>query len=342
MPEEQGSTSAAQPTTERGEAPVLPAHWRRGAVAVGLLAVLGYLVVVALLDREALLSALARITPATLILILLLSLLNYVLRFVRWQHFLSRAGHRVPLWRHVLIYQGGFVMALSPGRVGQAVRSVYLQWFRVPLRTSFAALFGELFFDLLGVMLLALLLFATEPEYLPYVLSGLALMVAAAAILLMPRLYDWLLQLLFRLPLLAARTAFQEWVQRFSHDCRAVLGTPWALVWLLLTLVAWAAEGYGVVLLTQDLGYGLPVLQVVGVYSMALLVGAAAFLLPAGLGGMEAAMAALLVVLGLTLADAIVVTLLCRLATLWFAILLGAMALTVLEILDHPGGERRA
>jgi uncharacterized membrane protein YbhN (UPF0104 family) len=67
-----------------------------------------------------------------------------------------------------------------------------------------------------------------------------------------------------------------------------------------------------------------------GIYALAVLAGSAAFFLPAGLGGMELVMTTLLVAQGAPLPVAVVATLLCRIATLWFAVLIGmAAALTV-------------
>jgi uncharacterized protein (TIRG00374 family) len=57
-----------------------------------------------------------------------------------------------------------------------------------------------------------------------------------------------------------------------------------------------------------------------------MLVGAISFL-PGGLGGTEATMIALLVAHGLPLPESVAATLVVRLATLWFAIVLGLAAL---------------
>jgi uncharacterized protein (TIRG00374 family) len=83
-------------------------------------------------------------------------------------------------------------------------------------------------------------------------------------------------------------------------------------------------------LICQALHSHLPVLSALGIYALAVLAGSAAFFLPAGLGGMELVMTTLLVAQGAPLRVAVVATLLCRIATLWFAVLIGmAAALTV-------------
>lgn len=61
------------------------------------------------------------------------------------------------------------------------------------------------------------------------------------------------------------------------------------------------------------------------IYGLAISIGALSFL-PGGLGGTEATMIFLLGVTGASVADAGAATILLRLATLWFAVLIGIVA----------------
>ena len=56
--------------------------------------------------------------------ILGLSLLNYALRFVRWQWYLSRLGHAIPAPQRALIYLAGFALTTTPGKAGEAGRGI--------------------------------------------------------------------------------------------------------------------------------------------------------------------------------------------------------------------------
>jgi uncharacterized protein (TIRG00374 family) len=68
----------------------------------------------------------------------------------------------------------------------------------------------------------------------------------------------------------------------------------------------------------------------IGIYAIAVLAGAVS-LLPGGLGSTETVMVALLAAQGFALTEAIVVTLVCRLVTLWLAIGFGWIALGALR-----------
>ncbi len=105
---------------------------------------------------------------------------------------------------------------------------------------------------------------------------------------------------------------------------------------LAIAIVSWGAEGAGVWVLASAFPASPDLVFSIGVYGLAILAGAAAVFLPAGLGGTEAAMTGLLLAAGLSLPEAVAVTLICRLATLWFAVGLGAVALLWLE---YRGGD---
>jgi uncharacterized protein (TIRG00374 family) len=73
------------------------------------------------------------------------------------------------------------------------------------------------------------------------------------------------------------------------------------------------------------------------IYAFAMLAGAVSFL-PGGLGGAEAAMLAILEIVGVGHATAVAATLLLRLTTLWFAVGLGIVAVSTLDAAPRHAG----
>ena len=126
------------------------------------------------------------------------------------------------------------------------------------------------------------------------------------------------------------KTALQS-VFRTLAAARILL-SPWlALSALLLGLVAWGSEGVGlhvIGVLVPD--RELSAATALGIYSVAIVVGAISFL-PGGLGSTEAVMAALLLRQGYALPEAMLLTLTCRVLTLWLAVMLGWIAMGLLR-----------
>ena len=272
-------------------------------------------------------------------LALALALLNYGLRFVRWQLYLARLGHPGP-WRPSLrIYLAGFALTTTPGKVGEALRGVLLQRWGVPYPHSFAAFFSERLSDLVAIVLLALLGLSTHASARPLVISGLVLSLLGLAVLANGR---WTQALLDRVHETGSRarrglrhllTVLVE-----ARHCHA----PGVLAQAsLLALVAWSAEAWAFHLILHRMGADTPLVFAVFVYAVSMLAGALSFT-PGGLGSAEAVMVGLLVWQGVDASDAVAATLVIRLATLWFAVGLGAGALGSAQLPRLPPASKAA
>jgi uncharacterized protein (TIRG00374 family) len=95
---------------------------------------------------------------------------------------------------------------------------------------------------------------------------------------------------------------------------------------LVLSVLAWAAEGVGLYYLVYFLGYEIDLLTCLFIFGFSMLIGAITFL-PGGLGGTEVTMVKLLALQNVSSSSAVAITLLLRLATLWFSVALGLIAL---------------
>lgn len=303
-----------------------PQHRRALTLSMGLAALL-YLGVVLFADREAVLAAWWRISGPVLAAIFALSLLNYLLRFWRWQRYIAAFGHVLPWWRHFLYYLAGFTLTVTPGKAGEAVRSLYLHQYGVSYAQSLATLFVERLLDVLAMSLLALLILLARPDY--------AWLVILAWLLTAP--LGWLITRAWlpdRLRVLGQGHRYGHHLDRLARllDSATVLLRPGSFLFgMSLGILSWGLEGLSLYLIADNLGIGISLATGIGIYAIAVLAGALSFL-PGGLGGTEAVMGVLLIASGADSATAVAITLLCRIATLWFAVALGGVAVGVLGI----------
>jgi len=294
------------------------------------LAALLYLGFVLFADREAVFAALRRVGLPTLIAIFALSLVNYLLRFWRWQRYIAAFGHVLPWWRHFLYYLAGFTLTVTPGKAGEAVRSLYLHQYGVTYAQSLAALFVERLLDVLAMSLLALLILLARPDYAWLVAIAWGVTLGLGWLVTRP----WLPEQL------RVWGRGHRYGQQFGQlarllDSAAVLLRPGYLLFgLSLGVLSWGLEGLSLYLIAQEVGVGVSLEMGIGIYAIAVLAGALSFL-PGGLGSTEAVMGVLLVAFGADSASAVAITLLCRIATLWFAVALGGVAVGVLGVGDR-------
>lgn len=292
-----------------------------GAIAV-------YSVAGASLGGTDFLRALSGITGTQFLALLGLSLVNYAFRLLRWSWYLRRLGHRVPFARDCLYYLAGFALTVSPAKAGEAIRGVYLKKHGVPYSDTFAALVAERLLDVLAVAVLGALILPLFGQY--RWLVGVAAAVAiAVTVMVTRRATPKVLEA--AAPRFGRRMGrLLEHASRLLRSSAALLRPGLLLPGLAIGLAAWAAEGYGLYLLLGWLGLVVSLESGMGVYALSMLAGALSFM-PGGLGGAEAALTLLVVAIGGSNAVAFAATVICRAATLWFAVAIGIVALVALE-----------
>jgi uncharacterized protein (TIRG00374 family) len=115
-------------------------------------------------------------------LVLLLTLFNYLLRFFKWHFYLSLVGIKnYPLLNSARLFLAGFPLAVTPGKVGEALKGVWLQKETgLPVSTGISVVVAERISDGLGLLLLSTLGVIAYPRYWPafvFVLGGLIILI---------------------------------------------------------------------------------------------------------------------------------------------------------------------
>ena len=304
--------------------------WRYRALIWSIaLASLGYLVFALLGGWREVVQAVIQVGFWGVGIALGLSLVNYGLRFLRWQLYLKRMGHTVP-WRPSLnIYLAGFALTTTPGKAGEALRSVLLIPRGVPYRHGLAAFISERLSDLTAIIVMTLIGLSSYPKATSLVVIG----AIAVVILFIMMSSERFLKLLNERPGNNFFAMYLRHVGEIGWQCRRC-NTPSALLpATLLSLTAWAAEAWAFHLILEWTGIEVSTTADAFIYSVSLLAGSLVFM-PGGLGGAEAVMVGLLVWSGAGKPEAVAATVLCRLATLWFAVIIGVISLSIHK--DQP------
>ena len=137
----------------KAETRVVP-HGRKLVLSI-VLAIAGYGGWVLANEATAVIASATRVGGIGLVVICALSLVNYSLRFVRWRWYLHTMGHRIPVGRDLQIYLSGFALTTTPGKAGEAIRSLFLKEHKVPYTASLAALATERLADVISVAIIA-------------------------------------------------------------------------------------------------------------------------------------------------------------------------------------------
>jgi uncharacterized protein (TIRG00374 family) len=296
--------------------------WKSTSIAIWtvLSAVIVFILLSLISDLETLKTALEGFPLAYLVPIGLLSLGNYALRYVKWHWYLKLLGHRISRFPNLLVFLSGFALTVTPGKVGEFVKAyIVKERFNVPYTASTAVVLMERFTDVAAIVLLSCLgLFLRFLHWSFAVLAVLALF--AFLMLLRNRSFvGWVI----------AQTARFKLLKRLSGPLKTFYEEGWILLdlgvffsSLLLSLVAWFLEGLGYALVAWGLGSTISLMEGVFIYSVALLGGALTLFL-GGLGATEGGMVGLGIIFGMTRSTAAASTIIIRVMTLWFAVLIG-------------------
>lgn len=300
-------------------------------VLVGTL--LGALVFAALMlyaDVRALSQSLGAFDWRIFALALALASGNYVLRYARWQYYLGRIDVRVPHRESALVFLAGFVMSVTPGKLGEVFKSLLLYESRgVSIARTAPVVFAERLTDLVALVILTALGSLSFAQGVPIAIGGGAIVGVILLASAWRPFGELCLAIGGKTPVvkrLAPRL-------REAYESLHVMTRPRPLA--LATGVAtlsWGLECVALWMLLRALpGGGLEWDASMFAYSASTIAGALA-MMPGGLGVTEAGMTGLIETLSSGAVDsaaATAATMLTRLATLWWAVVVGAVALVI-------------
>ncbi len=283
------------------------------------------------------------------IFIVCCSFSSYLLRFLRWQYYLqcldSGLRQRLPALLHFNYYLAGFALTTTPAKVGETIRSFYLKSHAVRFTHSLASFFCERFQDLIIVTLLASLALLNFADYHYFVFITALLLFTLLMVLRSPKMPHWLRYLAKHLNIPSLQKMLEHLACLFE-SARALLRLPRLSIGMLLGLLAWSVQGFAFYFILSTLDVPLPLSLALSIYAISLLAGALSFI-PGGIGATEAVMYLLLTQAGLDHSSALVIPIISRVSTLWFAVLLGLLAALRLslrrnKLSQHTEPERQA
>lgn len=290
---------------------------------IALIVLLGVVVYAYLInlspDSNDLKEKISTFTLADLSLPIALSLLSYLLRFIRWRLILKQLGYRLPIKNDLIYYLSGFALTMTPGKSGETIRSAFLLQAEVPIQTSISAFVIERSLDLIVVGVLATLLYGTP-------LLALCIFVVAVAFLSLLGIF---IVKKFppgteqRLPKLLSRV-----LSIIRHAMLALRPKPLA-GYVALGFFAWLSQGIGFFCIVALFTENIEIFKAIGIYCAGLFVGAVS-MIPGGVGVTEGSLSWLLQNVGVDQNAAILSALISRGCTLWLAVAIGCVALAAI------------
>jgi uncharacterized protein (TIRG00374 family) len=262
---------------------------------------------------------------------------NYILRFLKWEFYLARLDIRgVNKLDSFLTFLSGFVLTVTPGKVGEVFKSLILyETYGVPMTKTAPIIVAERATDVLGIV--GLIVFGASFGFgggLVWAGIGAGLVLALLVVVANRRLSLQMIALVARLPGRFGKAAPKL---EAAYESLATMLHPRNLFApSLLSAGAWLLECLALWVILGGFGESTSIPLATFFYATSTLVGAIVPV-PGGLGVTESALMGQMTAMGhVEQSTATAAMILVRFATLWFAVLVGFVALSLMKR-RHPG-----
>lgn len=261
-------------------------------------------------------------------ILLLLSFLNYFTRFLKWDYYLSIVEVRMKKLDSLSTFMSGLIMSVTPAKLGEVLKSVLVKEITgVPISKTAPIILAERITDFLSLLLISIV-GAFVFDYG----GSLTIIVAVFFIGLIFIISNKKISL----PIINFTERIPH-LKKYIHNIHSAYESSYQLLKIkplilmtLVSLISWSFEclGYYIILKNFQINFGL--VWASFSYAFSTIVGAVS-MLPGGLGLTEGSLTILLVQKNVPVEISVATTFIIRVVTLWFAVLVGIVSLTIYQ-----------
>ncbi len=258
-------------------------------------------------------------------LLLFLSFMNYVTRFLKWDYYLSLLNIRVKKIDSFSIFMSGLIMSVTPGKMGELLKSYLVKEItKTPISKTAPIIMVERITDFTSLILITLV-GAYEFNYGREIVVGVGIFFFLVLILISNKnIALAIIKMLEKISYLRKHILSIHQAYESSYQ----LLRPLPLIYMtVLSLVSWLFECLGYHLILINFNIDVSFLWAAFSYGFSTIVGAIT-MLPGGLGVTEGSLTFLLVQNNYPKDVAVASTFIIRVVTLWFAVIIGIMSVS--------------
>lgn len=267
-----------------------------------------------------------------------LTIINDVLRFVKWEYYLRMLHIKLPIKTSLQIFLSGFSLTVTPGKIGEFFKAYLVtEASNVPVSRVAPVVVAERFTDILSLLILGSAVFLVFPQYTYiffFLYAILFILILTARIRSLYVGFRGILQLTRLEKLVNLSDSFYSAL----HDLFTLKGL---VIPTLITIPSWFCECFLLYWLTQLAGFNVDILTATFIYVFSLLAGALS-MIPGGIGVAEGSLTSLLTLqANIPIASSAAIAIVLRTSTLWFGVVYGTAVFVNLKISAHPSHDAR-
>lgn len=261
-------------------------------------------------------------------LLLVLSLLNYLSRFIKWNYYLSIIKVNLRLWDSFSIFCSGLIMSITPGKFGELFKSYLVKQINnEPISKTAPIIFAERMTDFLSLFIISLIGAYIYDYGREIILVIGAVLIIGIFIITNKAIATSIIKFISQNRLLGKYSSSIDNAYRSSYKLLAIIPL---FKMTLLSILSWGFECLGYYLILDNFKVDMSLMWASFAYAFATIVGALS-MLPGGLGVTEGSLSYLVINKGYGKDIAFASTFIVRVVTLWFAVLVGVISVLLYQ-----------
>ena len=258
-------------------------------------------------------------------LILALVSISWIPLLVRWQFLLKKNKINIPTKNSFLIFLGGISMAITPGHVGELIKSQLIKNnYNIPRTKTAPIIFIEKFYDLTGAIIasiIGIIILGMDTNLI--IFSIFVLSVIIFLIFYKP-IFEFLLKRISKTKLFSK---YSDNIVESYEIIRNSTTTKTASISFGLSILYWIIISIAVYFILLSFGIeSVSLLRTISIYSSSVIIGALSFI-PGGIGVTEGSLIGLFSLEGIEISMAIFLSVMIRIFTMWYSVCIGFICL---------------
>jgi len=256
-------------------------------------------------------------------LILVLTFLNYIFRFLKWDYYLNSIGININRRDSIIVFFSGLMMAVTPAKLGEVFKSYLLKELNdTEMSRSVPIVFAERATDILGLVILASIGFSVFGRGKEVLLITMSFILFAILIIHSKNICLRLINSVGRI----------RFLSKFANNFNTLYESAYTLfnlknlfIAISISVISWFFECLALFFVLKGFEADATLLVSIFAFSFSTVAGAVS-MIPGGLGVTEGSIVALLMMAGISKEFAVGAALF-RLCMLWFGMLVGGTSL---------------
>jgi len=261
-------------------------------------------------------------------LILILAPLNYCFRYIKWNYYLKKVDIQINNKDNILIFASALAMTVTPGKIGELLKSYLLKEKNsIPISQTAPLIMTERLTDGISMIILASFGVLIYDYGKGILFSVIIFMIIIICLAQSPKIISKLINFLGKIKILKKHS---ESFKIFYQNTYTLFKIKTLLFAIIIGIISWSFEGLIIFLTLKAMDTKISLLASIFIVSFSSIVGAIS-MLPGGLLAAEGSIFGLLLLMKIPKDIATVTTIITRFSTLWLGVLIGIIALFLVQ-----------